>query len=117
MIKSVNIFEMLRTVFPLTEDNVPFAKKVFETETLGNMTMQQFYVRLSSSVESWCGSFKEKEIRKTMEDLFPQQLVKTFIALTFFAVPLDSEHRSNILKYHQLIAGYLYNRGFDISEM
>jgi len=111
------IFEMLRTTFPLTEDNIPFAKKVFEAGNLGNMTMQQFYVRLSRSVESWCGSFKEKEIRKSMETLFPQQLLKTFIALTFFAVALDSEQRGSIMKYHQLIAGNLYNRGFEIPEM
>ena len=107
---------MLKIVFPLTDDNFPFAKKIFETETLGNMTMQQFHERLALSVETWCGCFKEREIMKTVDGLFPQQLLKTFIALTFFAVVLDVEQRSNISTYQWQIAGTLYRHGFEIPE-
>jgi len=107
----------LRTIFPITEENFPLAKKIFDAGTLGDLSIQQFHLKLALSLENWCASFKEKEILKTVDSLAPHHILPAWIVLTFFGTVLNSEQRTSISKYHQRIAANLFYRGFVIPEM
>ena len=110
--------EMLRTIsliIPVNEFLMGIdVQKVFETNSLGELSAIQFSATIAFKTDRWAGGFNEKKLLENIYKADIEILIRCWAVLDFYCEILKTEYKVNLTKYYDYISTEIFSRGFQI---